>query len=971
MKIKNSIRQPVIWSAVVAAAVLAAPSIVRADYQSTVLADNPLAFYPLNLDVETSGTATDVSGNGNDGSYVNIFSGFNNAGGPSAFITNSISFNGTDTSVDLSPAASLTSLSGPATLEAWVQPADSTSFGDIIAKGYDSSTFQESYIRVDGPYGANYDMNLGNAQITGGQQATSWTHVVLANDGTNSSFYINGVLIQSKPDSVGAISFSDPWAIGNGTSAGNGRHFNGNISQVAMYNHGLTAAQVLNHYFVGLVGVPASNSVPIITVQPQSQPSYVGATVTFSVGVLSPLSTTNQWFKGGSPLTGKTNATLVLSNLQQGDAGNYSVVVGNVNGTSNSLSASLTVAIPNNLQWSANANSGTWDTATSPNWVNLANSSATVFNSGDTVLFDDTVGVPTTVNVSGTVFPSLIAVNSTNNNFSFSGGTLGGSGNLVKQGPGTLNITSAGGFTGSATIGGGLVYAGNNCFNAVSSITISNGATLDIGGGTFSGSKPITVSGTGVNGAGSIYNSYNDYPVESLSIVLAGDTTFGGSARWDMGNGAQISGAHDLTLDWSAAGNYGQWNSVAIGASVVGVTVTNGSALGMTGMDTSCQNPGTVFTIGANGQLVLYSGGFNGSVHLSSGATMSVYSANVTLGGSSLVMEDGSSLQTYYNGGVNPVNNAVTLNGMVHFVLGDHTENFTNTISGTGGFVLDYYNHAMVLSASNTYSGPTSIGGDGNSVEVSLVGNGSISHSSQIFFQGSDPTVTHMDVTGRSDQTLTLAGGQTLAGVGAINGSLVISSGATVSPSGTNSVNGSTSTNAVGAIAASGNVTLHGTTVLKLNGSGTNDSVRAGGNLSCDGTLSLASIGGAPLAAGDTFQIFTAGGSISGSFTSISPTTPGTGLAWNTSQLSSGVLSVVSNSGPAFTNVVLSGSNIIISGSGGSPSGTYFVLTATNLLTPLINWGVSSTNYYDSNGNFSVTNPVTVGTPQRFYRIQQ
>src|ERR1022692_985500 len=332
MKIKYSIRQPITWFAIAAAVLLVTASMARANYQSTVLADNPLAFYPLNLDVDTSGTATDVSGNGNNGAYVNIFSGFNNSTGPSAYITNAVIFDGTDTSVDLSGASSLTSLAGAVTLEAWVQPADSTSFGDIIGKGYDSSTSQESYIRVDGPYGANYDVNLGNAQITGGQQTTTWTHVVLANNGTTTSLYLNGVLIQSKPDSVGALSFSDPWAIGNGTSAGNGRHFNGNITQVAIYANGLTAAQVLNHYFVGLVGVPAANAVPIINSQPQAQPSYVGGAVTLNVTAVSPLPMTNQWYFGSTPLSGKTSATLALSNLQLTNAGNYSVVVGNANG---------------------------------------------------------------------------------------------------------------------------------------------------------------------------------------------------------------------------------------------------------------------------------------------------------------------------------------------------------------------------------------------------------------------------------------------------------------------------------------------------------------------------------------------------------------------------------------------------------------------------------------------------------------
>jgi len=972
---------------------LATASTAHADYQSTVLGDHPLAFYPLNLDVDTSGTATDVSGNGNNGSYVNIFSGFNNTNGPSAYITNAVYFDGFDTSVDLSGASSLTSLSNIVTLEAWVQPADTTTFGDIIGKGYDSITYQESYIRVDGPYGPVYDVNLGNAQITGGQQNTNWTHVVLANNGANTSFYLNGILIQSKSDSVGAISFSDPWAIGNGTSAGNGRHFNGKITEVAIYTNGLTAAQVLNHYFVGLVGVPAANAAPIINTQPQSQASYVGGTVPFSVTAVSALTMTNQWYFGSTPLSGQTNATLLLTNLQLTNAGNYHVVVGNANGTTNSLVVTLTVSTPRNLEWSANANNGGWDKV-SANWINLANSQQTAFNDGDAVLFDDTPGVPTTVGVSNTVTPSVVTVNSTNNYTLNGPNNLSGYGSVVKSGPSTLNIFTPSGFSGTVAVKGGMVYAGNNCFRSVSSISVTNGATLDFGGGTFNNLTPITVSGSGVNGQGALINTYNNYPGELVNLTMTGDALLRGSARWDMASGSQINGAYNLTLDMSGAGGYGQWNGVSIGANVPQINVTNASALGLTSMDTSCQNPATLFNISTNGQLVLYSGGFNGSINLFNGAQLVNYNANVTLAGSSihaypgatmllygsgvamtgsnLIFENGASLQTYYNSGNNPINNQVTLNGVAHFVLGDHNESFSNVISGVGGFVLDYYNNEVVLSASNTYSGPTIIGSSGNSPEVALSGNGSISHSSLIFFGGSSPTSAHLDASGRSDSTLTLASGQTLGGIGAVAGNLVESAGATITPAGTNTTIGiTTGTNQTGAITATGNISLNGTTVIKLNGSGINDGVAAGGNLSYGGTLSLANISAAPLAAGNTFQIFAAGGSISGSFASITPTTPGAGLAWDTSQLGSGVLSVVSNAPPMFTSTVVSNGNIIMSGSGGSAGGTFYVITTTNVLTPLTNWVVLSTNSYDGAGNFSVTNPVSLGTPQRFYRIKQ
>ena len=45
---------------------------VRADYKSTVLGDNPLAYFALDLTIDSGGTATDLSGNGNDSAYYNL-----------------------------------------------------------------------------------------------------------------------------------------------------------------------------------------------------------------------------------------------------------------------------------------------------------------------------------------------------------------------------------------------------------------------------------------------------------------------------------------------------------------------------------------------------------------------------------------------------------------------------------------------------------------------------------------------------------------------------------------------------------------------------------------------------------------------------------------------------------------------------------------------------------------------------------
>jgi autotransporter-associated beta strand protein len=652
-----------------------------------------------------------------------------------------------------------------------------------------------------------------------------------------------------------------------------------------------------------------------------------------------------------------------------------------------------------NLIWNTNNNTGVWDTDVSTNWLNTGTGSADYFFSGDNVLFNDWVGVPTTVTINGTVLPDSITVNSSTNNFTFSGsGTISGSASLTKSGTSTLTLSTLGNFTGPVMITGGTVSTPGGTLASVASITITNNSTFDVAGSSLAGPKPITVSGVGSNGKGAIFNSVGDYPNLVLAIALAGDTRFGGSARWDLASGSAITGPYNLTVDWSGGGGYGQWNTMTIGATVPEIFVTNGivpantTALGMTGMDTSCQNPSTLFDISTNCQLTFYSGGFNGSIldggvvsidsanitfsgnsiHILSGGVIYAEDPGITFNGSNLIFENDSSLQTYYNAGTNDINNAVTFNGVAHLVIGDHSVVYTNLLSGPGGFVLDYYNHNMILSASNTYSGPTVIGSSGNTPEVALIGNGSISHSSPIFFGGNSPTVAHIDVSGRSDETLTLADGQTLAGIGGINGSLVVSTGAIISPAGTNTTIGiTTGSNSVGELTASDNITLDGATIIKLNGL-TNDVISAAAGLTYGGTLNLVNISVTPLAAGNTFQVFNAV-TYSGSFAGITPATPGAGLVWDTSHLNSGIIGVIApgSTGPVIGGTRLSGGNLILSGTGGTANGTYYVLTTTNLTTPLADWVPLVTNTYDASGDFAFTNAVNPGLPQQFYLIKQ
>ena len=311
-----------------------------------MLNDQPIAYYPLYL---TNTTEVDASGNGNDGVYVNIFPGFNNVPGPSPYITNAVSFDGASTYVDLGSGSnpSLLNFGGRITLEAWVQAASTSVNGYILGKGYDSTTnASEIVLRCpgDGVYEGGTHNTTTDAHARGGTVTTNWVHLVCASDGTNWNLYLNGGLVATTPDTVGALNFPTPWAIGDGTADGGSRIFTGNITQAALYTNGLSAQRVLAHYFSGIYGT--TNPPPVILAQPAPQVASPGATVSFSVTVLSASPVTNQWFKNGAAMTGATNLTLTLTNVQTNSSGNYSVRVGNSAGTTNSASANLLVLTP-------------------------------------------------------------------------------------------------------------------------------------------------------------------------------------------------------------------------------------------------------------------------------------------------------------------------------------------------------------------------------------------------------------------------------------------------------------------------------------------------------------------------------------------------------------------------------------------------------------------------------------------------
>ncbi|HXJ76568.1 MAG TPA: immunoglobulin domain-containing protein, partial [Candidatus Dormibacteraeota bacterium] len=84
---------------------------------------------------------------------------------------------------------------------------------------------------------------------------------------------------------------------------------------------------------------------PSFLTQPQSQIARAGDTVSFGVTAAGAPLLKFQWRFGSDSIPGGTNATLVLTNVQSAQAGDYSVVVFNDAGSAASTRASLTVLL--------------------------------------------------------------------------------------------------------------------------------------------------------------------------------------------------------------------------------------------------------------------------------------------------------------------------------------------------------------------------------------------------------------------------------------------------------------------------------------------------------------------------------------------------------------------------------------------------------------------------------------------------
>ena len=227
-------------------------------------------------------------------------------------------------------------------------------------------------------------------------------------------------------------------------------------------------------------------------------------------------------------------------------------------------------AATNILTWSGAADQTTWDFA----HANFTNGTTTVAyaNSSPAVFNDTAPANATTINIPSVVTPSTVSVNSTARNYTFQGaGSIGGTGNLSKDGSSKLTILNNNTYSGTTTINSGVIQVGNGSATG----SLGSGAIIDNGTLAYNRSGTVTldssISGTGSvtqMGPGTLILTANNNSY-ATTIISGGTLQVGnGGAAGTVGSGT-VTGSAGASLAFSRSDTFTFANTIDGGIGIV------------------------------------------------------------------------------------------------------------------------------------------------------------------------------------------------------------------------------------------------------------------------------------------------------------------------------------------------------------------------------------------------------------------
>ena len=279
------------------------------------------------------GNASDVFGI-NPG-IIQSGTGFTNGVDGQAF-----SFDGNSQSVQIPYSTNLVPSSF--SFEAWVNPsAQVEGQAWIWGQGFGRQLVVHPGVQgLNVAFYINSDpWNWQEVDSSGEIPIREWTHLVGTWDGTYLSLYINGALDQQAAPGI------TPWDSGCPFSIG--QYFPGLIDEATLYNTALTPDEAQALYNAGSAGKCAIP--PTVISQPPAITVLAGDSATLRV-LARGSSLSYQWYFNGVAISGATQATLSLANVQAANAGTYTVQISNSLGSATSTGEVVMVDTGGGLQ---------------------------------------------------------------------------------------------------------------------------------------------------------------------------------------------------------------------------------------------------------------------------------------------------------------------------------------------------------------------------------------------------------------------------------------------------------------------------------------------------------------------------------------------------------------------------------------------------------------------------------------------
>ncbi|HZI32737.1 MAG TPA: autotransporter-associated beta strand repeat-containing protein, partial [Candidatus Binatia bacterium] len=578
-------------------------------------------------------------------------------------------------------------------------------------------------------------------------------------------------------------------------------------------------------------------------------------------------------------------------------------------------------------------------------------------------------------------------------------GIVSGTGNLIMDGSGTLNINNGNNTYSGTTIVNGGTLAYN--LNAVSystpvnslvingggtvAVTANNGSSLPVGNLTlntngvlklnydFSGGNPavaaVAVSGSlsspgtnviQINGYGA---ANTQFPLISYGTLSASLDHFVLSLPPGM-SGNLVNNSANHTLDLNVTGTSPSTWIPLTATDGVGTSSFNSAGHWQDGNPPATGNgyytQGNVLRSPADANAYTFGGsalsidqyGFGNS----GGRFLLKGSGVATLTITNLILNGG--LLDYANGGDTGVKTVVG-----NILLNNGTTSYMGALSGPGYF------ETLIVAAPISGGGGLQIGG--NNINAGADG-GVVEMNATNTYGGATTVATgNLLVNGSiGSGSVTVNTNATLGGNGIINGSVTVQAGGTLSP-GIPNRGGGALTAAIGTLTVNNAVTLSGSALIKIDRDGATNSdklVASSVTINPGATLTVNNIGSTNLVAGDTFALFST--PVSGSFSVTNlPALPGPSLAWTNKLAINGTIAVFSTSvGPSGPKVLTNSYNAgagILSLSWPANEG-WRLQVQTNSLSK----GLGSNWVYVTDGTVSSTNiNVNPTNGSVFYRL--